>query len=414
MKLVFSSTISFWIVPFVVLGGLLINYLVGPQPWPGEALFGVEWVWTTQFLVGPVIAAIAAVDGARVLGREPASLLGSRRLRRPFVWRWILLSTATASVPYLVATVVALALSPYIPNYALLSTLITPLLGTLTLAITLAVGAVIGSGIGIKLGPVVALATFLLVGVLALSGDTPVLMLGGPSASLSGLERSSASLILQGASLLAVAVLAWMALVVLPNAGRWRLVTASAVAIGLIFLVVPRLPVESYGFAEPSAEHLGCIMHDAHAGGEFPRISSCVTGEHVRLGDDIDQAFLQIHSAAAAAGIDGIPEEIVEIYPFTGLVSSDKATFSFSRDQLDISSERQPVDGMWLAGEIAEPRSCPALFADEPPSDSYWETVEQAKENLRAVIKSEGLDVEREARAFEQAWEKIKACDGAS
>lgn len=413
MKLIWSATFSYWISPVVVIIGLCINYLVGPQPWQGEALLGVEWVWTAQFLVGPVVAAVAAVDGARTLSRDPQALLGTRKLRNSFVVRWLLMTTLTISVPYVVCTLVAAYLAPSVPDYALVSMLLTPVFGIASIAIILMIGAFMGSALGDKLGALVALGIVLVLGVLALSGNTPSLMNGGPSGSLIGLQRGTDSLILQSVTILVVLAAMWLALVVLPRHGRWQLATVTIVCAGLILLIVPRLSVDGYAFANPTEENLSCSLHEKNEG-TVGELESCVVGEHVRLGADIDLAFQEIHVAAKNAGISNLPLQLKEVYPHTGLVSENVATFAFTGGHLDTSDKKTPVSTQWLVAEITEPRFCPGLFADYPPNDEYWNVVETAQTSLMTIVESNGLHVESSVKKFNGAWKSIRACQGAS
>ena len=54
----------------------LANMAIGAQNWVGEPLLSAEWVATALYLVGPLLAAVAAFDGARLfpLAAQPCGI----------------------------------------------------------------------------------------------------------------------------------------------------------------------------------------------------------------------------------------------------------------------------------------------------------------------------------------------------
>jgi len=83
------------------------NLLQLGRPWRGELLWTTQWLGIVHFIVGPLLAGVAAVDAARLARQGSLELLAvSGRPRGTYVW-----AAAWTAVPACLAHTAALAVA---------------------------------------------------------------------------------------------------------------------------------------------------------------------------------------------------------------------------------------------------------------------------------------------------------------
>lgn len=183
-----------------------LNLAIGYQPWKGEVLLSVTWVWTAYFLCGPVITTVAAWDGAKLFNRESGAVWNLSNIRFQLMRRWCLSSLVGAILPTLVVLVWMAFYFRIIPQDVIASSLATVVSGVATVFVLLCGGLSLGLALGKVYGPLAAFALALGLQLTSYLGSTPIFMVGGVSDSLLGLRLSSEAITFQFCGLAALII----------------------------------------------------------------------------------------------------------------------------------------------------------------------------------------------------------------
>lgn len=411
------------LTPAVALIGVTVaqiaNFSLGPQPWPGEMLLSSLWVWTATFLAGPILATVAAWDGARLVPQDDQVVWGRGRARASLIRRWWLTSTVAAVVPSLIILAVICARCPMVSGQVVASSAAVVVAGIVTVALLLGGGLCVGSAWGKVYGPLGAFVLALGVLLISYRGTLPVLMAGGPGDSLLGLMLSTPALITHavGLTLLALAEIGYL----FGPAWRWR--GAAALAVGLVTAVV--LPVAG-GFLAPTPQFVkagplavgyGCVnlRPDTRPPGSG---EICISFEHTSHADDIHTAWSQLVQAFTRAGVSTFPSQIHELPPAaepsdvpTGAPGT-VGTYTLTRNELDVKTHA--ITASWLGQQITTPTWCHGLWADKAPGDDAIATSQEVHEAIETLLDPDANDQRRReaATAFTQGWEKLRRCEG--
>lgn len=396
----------------------IINLGVGAQPWKGEVLLSSTWVWTSTYLVGPVLATVAAWDGARLLPRSQATVWNARPVRRQLATRLWVASVIGATLPTL-ATLAWMATSFGMASTdADRSAILTVVAGVATVAAFIGTGFLLGSWWGRVYGTLAAFTLSFLAQIVSYLGSAPVLMVGGVSDSLLGMKLTWPAVISQVIGL--AALLAAISYGLFARSTRRVGPVPLAVvilAVGLIpVLVFPRMGIPRFEIVSDPTAAVSCV--ELNSDSRTPgRGTVCIYHEHQRLDTQIIQAWGEISSAAVDAGIKDFPTLLHEMSPAAGPDDVPKGdpgtvvTFTMTKDQLDLNEGEVSVE--WLASQITSPTWCAGMWGDEPPGDELWDAVEEATESLTALIRTPpGDDVAKNRDRFETAWKSLKTCPG--
>lgn len=398
----------------------VINLRVGPQPWEGEVLLSSTWVWTATYLAGPVIAAVAAWDGARLLPCSGVSGSATSADRRQLAARLWVASALGAILPTMVV-LGSMAGSFYGRSLHAdvdQSAFVTIVAGILTIVAIIGMGLVLGSWWGSRYGVIAAFVASLLIQMVSYFGSAPVLMLGGVSDSLMGLALTRDATIVQIVGLAALLAAIGYALLSDPTKRLGSVPrTVSVLALGLLpALILPQLAIPRFE-AVPEMEHgVSCIEMgpDSRPGGIG---TVCTHLEHQRLSYQVQRTWGEISLMAANAGVRDFPTLLAELPRSAGPDDvpegepGSAVTYTLTPDQLDI--RRGEVSVEWLIDSITTPTWCPGLWADQPPGDEIFEPMIQARESLLALagdLTADEVAVNRDR--FEAAWAALKGCPG--
>lgn len=359
-----SRFLSPWI--WLVAGPVEIaNHFARGRPWRGEWLWGIDWAGTSLIIIGPMVAAVCAIDAGRLAGAGHALHLDSS----PRPWRFGLLiaaaGTAVAGTVHLLAvlaTVLAnLAANDVPPPPAVAVMMLVQSLG---LAFFAALGVAVGMFAGAVVGAVAAAGVALQLIWSTDGGGFDLLALGSATSSLAGYRVDPAYYGLQ-VGLLGAAVLVLLTVRSRPTAIDRRRLTRlgllGLVAVGALVVVPPQLAGSGERFVlAADVTPTACVDGDVRV---------CLYAEHARLAAPISAELTGLYRAAARRGVgDLLPREYREKIPGSGVPERGIGWIPLGPDEL----EQGRLSTVQLAALMAGPLHCAQLYADRPPSERYW------------------------------------------
>ncbi|WP_166350757.1 hypothetical protein [Phytoactinopolyspora limicola] len=356
-----------WAAP-VHLVGFILDFSLTGMPYRGEGMWTVDWLSGVLWLVGPLAAALSAVDAARFTrpGRVHLVVTAAGH-QRPLVWAAMWCAVPLMGV-HLVAVGVVLVLGG----------VTRPSAGWGPMMLALAVGLLVivwcvalGSAIGRFLGPIVAglaagvvcVVLFLVIGDegSGFSGRFALLETGAGSAPRIGYGYNLDYL---GGQALVLAVTAGVLLLlgVRERSGRvLPTVGGALLALGVVAVV----PAASAVL--PGDRYVVDASPPDHCSGSMPRI--CTYVEHDRVRADLVAKIEVLSEAALDAGYPAlVPDAVHERSRTYWPDNFDTRGFQIPTEVL----EGQEMQWFEVAYGLVDPVHCDALRADIGPPDEFW------------------------------------------
>jgi hypothetical protein len=271
-----------------------LHLTLRPRPWIHEWYWTVDAYHFVTILLAPLVAGIAAWDGARWAGGTD-TVVTSNGLGRAFRSSWIP-SAVFGSAAYIAGLVAASTITkvrgtPGWPGLAVIASVLPPL------ALIVAC-SVVGAAVGwvakrAIIGPVVAVGVFALLLVGYTTMPESLLRIGGATASLLALTPRTSIQVLQSALYLACAVTATAAVVAkVDRLPRGRTLSTAAAATVAVALTGALTSLGGMRFAEAAV--------DVRCAGADPTVCLSPSYEHLRA--DIDAVVAEPFREFAAAG----------------------------------------------------------------------------------------------------------------
>lgn len=357
-----------WIA-VVMLGVDMGIALMRGSPYLGEGMWTVRWMAIGLWVVWPVIAAVAAVDAARLTRPGVRHLpLTARHGAREYVWAAAWAAGPAVVVHALVTLTLLLVGAVASPRVGWGPMVLAILAQASTLVWFAAAGSFIGRHAPALVAGITAVAatlvlSFLLTNVAAGSAGFEALGDSGASVSQIGLTWNVGHLVAQ---ILLLSGTAWLLLLARPRVSRGRLVPSlrgvtSALLTGVLLVAAPSAVSGAPLTAAPEAP-TDCTGSDPDV---------CVFPEHRRNAAATLQQVDALVQAARAGGYDSlVPERVLEV--------SRRFDAADGRGTVSIPTiEPGPVDLPVLVAAMLTPTWCPQLSAEEPPPEQFWAALGQ-------------------------------------
>ena len=356
--------------PWLLLPALAFEVVVSLQrgsPWRGEGMWTVEWFAVPLFIIGPLSAAVAAVDAARLSRQGSIHLVvsvpyPSRPYLRAAAWTVVPLICLHA-LSIVTALLVGQVWHPSISWWAMLGAAIVELVGLLWyVALGSAIGRFTTPLLAGLVGGGVALGLNYLMGAAGSGVGFQLLDFGSATATMIGKTFSPAYLVAQGVVL---AVTAALLLVLPPRSWSGHAVPsptgvlAAVAAVALIVGGTQTLPTKR-------------VRNEArtptYCTGTAPQI--CLYYEHRRFAPLIVPRIRALTQAARAAGYSAfVPDKVIESGTTNAADAAGVRPFLIWQS----AYEKGSLPDESIAYELIAPSQCPALRGDDPtaPPDSY-------------------------------------------
>ena len=89
-------------------------------------------------------------------------------------------------------------------------------------------------------------------------------------------------------------------------------------------------------------------------------------------------------------------------------------TAYFTLVSSEMSRNGEALDEDWLINEVVQVPWCPALWTDAGAEPRFHDTAETARYALTNLLQAKSESDKKEAaRAYDVAWNKLSACEGA-
>lgn len=398
----------------------LANMTIGAQNWVGEPLLSAEWVATALYLVGPLLAAVAAFDGARLFPIGSATVWNQTGIRQRLTVRLWVAGTACAFLPTAaVACYTALRARPTFVEAQVSAALV--LFGSLaSVAILIGIGLILGRTLGRLYGVLLAAAVAFALQMISANESASVMQFGGTVGSMLGLRLTwlAATSVAVG-SLTAVLVL-YAGLCTGANSRytSWSPLNGIIVT-AVVFLLlgaVPMAGIGRYTAVKNLDDEYGCSPPMASA--DFAEGTLCIYNEHDRLTDRIDEVWTSLAITAIESGSTLFPENLRELPPASDVdnfnFDTSGKTAYFTLVSSEMSRNGEALDEDWLINEVVQVPWCPALWTDAGAEPRFHDTAETARYALTNLLQAKSESDKKEAaRAYDVAWKKLSACEGA-
>lgn len=354
-----------WLVP-IQLGISLIVALQRGAQWRGDIIWTLDWLGVALTLIAPLVAGIAAVDAARLLGNVSYMEL-NRVPRTPhfaLVFAYGLAATALQVFTLLVAIVVSQ------PSSLPPTVLLVAANQSLVLIVMISLGALAGRLGGRVYGGILAvLAGAAVMFALGYSdGYLSPFDYGGATAPRIGYVYNTTALLAQTASLGLIVVA--LSMVRLSRLGTRRVVRLPDVAgvAGLLAAVVAITILAPPDRLSPSYERpTRC--------GAVATIPTCFFPEHGRVASAYTEQFWVLATTAMDKGYPAfLPTEVLEASQSFDPRKEDASTGAFIVSPAGLAGE---TPTLWeIALGILNPSHCKQLQTDTSPSDRYAEDLQ--------------------------------------
>ncbi|MDR0483125.1 MAG: hypothetical protein LBH13_08245 [Cellulomonadaceae bacterium] len=364
------------------LGFALAIGVMRGTPYLGEGMWTVRWFALGLWMVWPVIAALSAVDAARLTTPEARYLVltarhGQRGYTAAAAW-----AAVPSAVVHLLVILTALAIGSVAHPRGGWPIIALAILAQLS---TFLWFAALGSFIGRLLSPVlagvVALAASLglaqvltNMGLGARGGFNP---LGDSGASVSqiGLTWNPVHLVVQ---ILVLAVTAMVLMMPRPQvvAGKLAPGFGTLAAAGITALALIALPA-----LIPGESLLAVPVAPSACSGERPTI--CVFPEHERLAGPLVDDVRRLMDAADAHGYTSLIPERVEEASHRHIPADGKTLRSLG------FVERETPGMAELIQTLVYPSWCPAVSSEEPPPSEFWLSLDSVVVTWMGLINEE-------------------------
>jgi hypothetical protein len=357
----------------VTVGLEIANAVQRGRPWVGEGMWTVEWAGIILFVLGPVVAGVAAVDAARLSRPGNIHLV----VAVPWSWRAYVRAAAWCALPVLIVHLVSIAIGLAQGAVTEPSTGWGALIfATAVQCLVVCWFAAVGSLLGRFLPPIAAGLVGALAGVVAsyllnnASGARPqfaLLNVGAATVSRLGLTYHYRYLGAQVVLLLLTSVL--FVAVGTRTARAVRMPTrvgAGMAAVAIALLAVGPAVLPASRLRPDPQRPTYCFAHD-------PRI--CLFTEHRRYRHAVTENVDRLVGAARAAGYGAlVPRKIVESSRTYVGARPGIASLLLPLD------ERHPTLLAWIR-QLVYPLQCPSLLAANhaPPPMEFFDRLQSVE-----------------------------------
>lgn len=384
LRVVLRSTLAPWIA---LIGGTIsqIALLAATEPtWHGEYLWSAMTVETDMY---PAVIATAlgiGIDCVRVLQPRRNNLLASDELRPRFLRSYVLLLVIGTAVPLLITFAGTMTTWDSIFGVQQLWASLHVLVVLFSISAILMAVLLIG-----WMSSLAATVLCPLVGLwlsLVALNQTGLITIGSSSGSMLGIAPAWSSVASQAITAAVVLVIGYAILASRRHPGgqlSWRAVGSAAIVV--VLGISGGLQLAPY---RPTTEADSACYGDGHGG-----TRTCMSTQHERLLDPLDQRFLEYQAAAAEVGVeDALPHTVVEDYTAhnSDAVQRDQRigpeVAAWRPESEELSAPDPRISRESLAYAFVDPSFCPQMQSAEGPSDAAFELADEGQDAALTMI----------------------------
>ncbi|WP_344197896.1 hypothetical protein [Rarobacter faecitabidus] len=349
-----------WLIP-IQLGVSLIVALQRGAPWRGDIIWTLDWLGVALTLIAPLVAGIAAVDAARLLGNV-SYLEGNRISRTPHI---ALVSAYGLAVTALQVFTLLVAVLVSHPSSLPVNALLVALNQSLVLIVMVSLGSLAGRLGGSVFGGILAVLAGAVVMFTFGYSDTYLSPFdyGGATVPRVGYIYNTTTLLAQTAMLALLTVALSMTRLTKRGPRRaLRLADAGGIA-GILVAVMVIVLVAPAERLSPSDERPTTC-------GAAATIPTCFYPEHRRVASAYTEQFWVLATAAMDKGYPAfLPTQVVEASQTYHPRAQDPSVGEFIVSPEGLAGE---TPTLWeIALGVLEPGHCAQLQTDIPPSQRY-------------------------------------------
>lgn len=411
VRVVLRSTLAPWIA---LIGGALsqIALLAATEPtWHGEYFWSAMTVETDMYPAVIATALAIGIDCVRVVQPRRNNLLVSDELRPRFLRGYLLLLALGTAVPLLLTFVGTMTTWDSIFGMQQLGATVHVLVVLLSISAILMATLLIG-----WMSSLAATVLCPLVGLwlsLVALNQTGLITIGSSSGSMLGTALAWGPLAIQAVTALLVLAIGYILLASSRHPGgqlSWRAVGSVAIVVALG--ISGGLQLAPY---RPTTEADSACYGDGHGGSR-----TCMSVQHERLLDPLDQRFLEFQAAAAEVGVeDALPRTVVEDYTAhsTDAVQGDQRigpdVAAWRPNSEELSAPDPRISQESLAYALVDPSFCPQMQSTEGPSNAAFELVDEGQSAALTMVDDSASMSDRTAAAehLKTVRSMLMSCD---
>jgi hypothetical protein len=411
LRVVLKSTLAPWVA---LVGGLVSEILLmslGEQDWFGEYFWSAMTVETDLYPAVIATALAIGIDCVRILQPRRQNLLVTREFRPKFLRYYMVSMVVGLAAPMAVAFLGTMATwNVYLGRqqaWAAIHVLVVVLSVAAILMAALLVGWMSHMA-AVVLCPLVGLWL-----TLVALNQTGLVTIGSTTGSMIGFAPAWGSVAAQVITAVVVLVLGGLILNARERPDVRLPWTSIASAVIVVMLgASPGLQLPEYQSTD--VDEAECY------GGDNGGSSTCMSMQHDRLLDPLNEQYLAFESAAKHAGVpDAIPRTVVEDYTAfesDGIqddlrIGPEVAAWRASDDEL--SNPNPMVTQESFAEAITYPSHCEQLQSEDVPDDAVFAMMDTAKAEALTMVDEDASKADRHAAAvkLKKHRQTLMSCD---
>jgi hypothetical protein len=412
LRVVLKSTLAPWVALVAsAICSVLLLALMEPS-WFGEYFWSAMTVETDLYPAVIATALAIGIDCVRVLQPRRQNLLVVREFRPTFLRYYMVSMVVGLAVPMVLAYLGTMTTwNAYLGRqqaWASIHVLVVVLSVAAILMAALLVGWM-SSTAAVVLAPLVGLWL-----ALVAMNQTGLVTIGSTTGSMLGFGPAWGSVIAQVIAALVVIVVGYLILIARERPGV-KLPWTSILTIAIVVVLGASGGLQLAPYQPTSVAESACYGNGNNGGSR-----TCMSVQHERLLDPLDQQYLAFEHAAKDVGVpDAIPRTVVEDY--TEFESPSKqadlrigpevAAWRASEDEL--SNPNPMVTQESFAEAITDPSHCPQMSAEDPPADAVFALMDKAKAEALTMVDEDASKADRHAAAvtLKKDRQTLMSCD---